>query len=434
MKGLVVGGTASGVGKTVATLAVIRAFQREGLAVQPAKAGPDFIDPSHHAVVADRPSRTLDTWLEGESGLRRNYHRGAGDVCVVEGVMGLYDGQRDSTAAVAAALDLPVVLVVDASAGAESVGATALGFRAYAERFDRDVRVAGVIARGAHGGSHERSIRDALPPELTYCGRIESDPDLEIPDRHLGLHLGEEAPLSTAALDRAASTLLIDRLRELAGAPAPDPEPRTESTTNGTRVAIARDRAFSFVYPAVRERLESAGEVITFSPVAGDDVPEADAVYLPGGYPERFAAALADSSTLDELSEVAAAARPIFGECGGFIALASSLRTIDGTSHEMAGVLPAHVEMCDRYQALGHVELEACRRTLTADRGETLRGHAFHYSRAAIDRDATLAFDVDGDAGIDGGRDGLTEYSTLGTYAHVHAASGAFDTLLERSR
>ncbi|WP_136687285.1 cobyrinate a,c-diamide synthase [Halorhabdus amylolytica] len=434
MKGLIVGGTASGVGKTVATLAVMQAFQREGLSVQPAKAGPDFIDPSHHETVVDRPSRTLDTWLEGEDGLCRNYHRGEGDVCVVEGVMGLYDGGRCSTADVAATLDLPVVLVVDASAGAESVAATALGFRAYAQRNGLDVRVAGVIAQQAHGGSHERSIREALPSELEYCGRILPDSDLEISDRHLGLHLGEEAAISEAALDRAGAHLRIERLREITDEPAPDPGPRqTVGAGEEPRVAVARDRAFRFVYPAVRQRLAAAGELVTFSPVAGDDIPEADAVYLPGGYPERFAAELAGGPALATLAEKAAQGLPIYGECGGFMVLAESLTTTDGETHDMAGVLPATVEMRERYQALGHVELTVGRRTPIGDAGDTLRGHEFHYSTTTLDGDAALAFDVDGE-GIADGRDGLREYDTLGTYAHVHAESGAFDTLLERSR
>lgn len=181
MKGLVLGGTASGVGKTVATLATIRALEDAGHAVQPAKAGPDFIDPSHHERVTGRPSRTLDLWLQGEDGLRRNYARGEGDVCVVEGAMGLYDGDGSSTAAVAETLGLPVVLVVDASAGMESVAATALGFRAYADRIGRGIDVVGVIAQRAHGGRHADGIREALPDDLTYFGRIPPNDDLAVP-------------------------------------------------------------------------------------------------------------------------------------------------------------------------------------------------------------------------------------------------------------
>ncbi|MFQ3319834.1 MAG: cobyrinic acid a,c-diamide synthase, partial [Natronomonas sp.] len=186
MNGVVLAGTSSGVGKTVASLAVLRALQRAGHDPQPAKAGPDFIDPSHHAVVCDRPSRSLDPWLCGEVGCRRNYWRGTGDICIVEGMMGLYDG-TNSTAYVAETLDLPVVLVVDAKAGMESVAAQALGFREYAAEADRDIDVIGVLAQRAHGGRHESGIRDALPDVLEYVGRIPPLSGLEIPDRHLGL-------------------------------------------------------------------------------------------------------------------------------------------------------------------------------------------------------------------------------------------------------
>jgi cobyrinic acid a,c-diamide synthase len=430
MKGVVLAGTASGVGKTVATLAVIRGLQRAGHEVQPAKAGPDFVDPSHHAVVAGRPSRTLDVWLEGETGLRRNYHRGDGDVCVVEGVMGLYDGDQSSTAAVAEALDLPVVLVVDASAGMESVAATALGFRAYADQIDRDVDVVGVVAQRAHGGRHERGIVDALPDDLAYFGRIPPRSALEIPERHLGLHMGDEHPLDRDSLDAAAETLRVERLLEVASEP-PRPADRPARAPRDVRVAVPRDGAFRFVYPAVRERLRARADVVTFAPTAGDDLPEADGVYLPGGYPERHAAALADGPALSSLRRAAQDGVPVFGECGGMMALGQHLTTQEGTTHEMAGVLPVSVTMHDRYQALDHVELRAREATPVADRAARLRGHEFHYSAASADSDARFAFDVVRGTGIDGTHDGVTEYRTVGTYAHVHAASGAFDAFVD---
>jgi cobyrinic acid a,c-diamide synthase len=429
VKGLVVAGTRSGVGKTVATQTVIRALQGTGRTVQPAKAGPDFIDPSHHGAVADRPSRTLDCWLEGEDGLRRNYHRGEGDVCVVEGVMGLYDGDASSTAMVAEALDLPVVLVVDGSAGMESVAATAHGFRDYAATAGRDIDVAGVVAQRTHGGRHGRGIREALPPELTFVGRIPPDDRLEIPDRHLGLYDAAEASVPTDALDDAAETIDADRLLDIAGE-AVDAQTELDDTARGpTTVAVARDDAFRFVYPATIERLGGPDGIRTFSPVAGDSLPLADAVYLPGGYPELEAAALADSETVAALADAAAAGTPIFGECGGLMALSESLTTVDGDRYDMAGVLPAHVTMHDRYQALDHVQLRATAATPIAERDATLSGHEFHYSSATLDGDARLAFDVERGDGIADGRDGLLEYHTLGTYAHFHAASGAFDRL-----
>ncbi|MDS0276930.1 cobyrinic acid a,c-diamide synthase [Halomicroarcula sp. S1AR25-4] len=428
MKGVVLAGTASNVGKTVATLATLSALEQAGYDPQPAKAGPDFIDPSHHEALVGNPSRSLDPWLAGEEGTRRTYWRGEGDVCVVEGMMGLYDGTKASTARVAEVLDLPVVLVVDAKSGMESVGATALGFQQYAERIGRDIDVVGVLAQRAHGGRHAEGIRDALPEELRYLGRIPPTPDLDIPDRHLGLQMGSEAAIDEAALAEAGETIDADGVAEIARDP-PSASPADPSRTDAT-VAVARDAAFCFVYPSTVERVRERGSVATFSPLAGDPVPEADAVYLPGGYPELHAADLAESSTLDELGTLAADGLPVYGECGGLMALSETLTTADGDTYEMAGVLPADVEMCDRYQALDHVELEASFDTPVATAGTRRRGHEFHYSSATVDADARFAFEVVRGDGIDGDHDGLTEYQTVGTYCHAHAASGAFDQLL----
>jgi cobyrinic acid a,c-diamide synthase len=433
MKGVVLAGTSSGVGKTVATLATLKALEDAGYHPQPAKAGPDFIDPSHHEALVDTPSRTLDPWLAGADGMRRTYWRGEGDICVVEGVMGLYDGSKTSTAAVAEGLDLPVVLVVDAKAGMESVAATALGFAQYADRVGVDIDVAGILAQRAHGGRHADGIRDALPDDLTYFGRLPPMSELEIPDRHLGLHMGSEAGLDRDALSTAAETIDVERLVETARAPpeVATTEPNNDSLPTDRRVAVAQDSAFCFTYPSVLERLRSEAIVEPFSPVAGDPVPDADAIYLPGGYPELHGEALEAGGTLDGIADRAADGRPVYGECGGLMALSESLTTTDGDTYEMAGVLPADIEMRDRYQALDHVELDARGETVTASAGDSLRGHEFHYSAATLGNDASFAFDMVRGDGIDGDHDGLTEYTTLGTYCHCHAESGAFDQLLE---
>jgi cobyrinic acid a,c-diamide synthase len=431
MRGVVLGGTSSGVGKTVAALAATHALEAAGHDIQPAKAGPDFIDPSHHEAVTGTPSRTLDLWLEGETGLRRNYHRGSGDICVIEGVMGLYDGDGSSTAMVAEALDLPVVLVVDGKAGMESVAATALGFREFADRIGRDVDVAGVLVQRAHGGRHASGIREALPDELTYVGRIPPREDLSIPDRHLGLHMGEEAALPREALHEAAGTIRAERLAGIAREPPGSPAERpTDSADSRPRIAVARDRAFCFVYPATAEYLRDLARVETFSPLAGDGLPPADGVYLPGGYPELHAERLSDSDALATLSERVSEGLAVLGECGGMMALAESLTTADGERHEMAGVLPAAVAMRDRYQALDHVELAATGAAPAAMSGETYRGHEFHYSEADVSRDARFAFDVERGDGIADGRDGLREHEVLGQYCHWHAASGAVEAFV----
>jgi len=426
MKGVVLGGTSSGVGKTVAALATMRALADAGHDPQPAKAGPDFIDPSHHAAVAEKPSRSLDPWLAGEDGTLRTYHRGEGDVCVVEGMMGLYDGTKVSTARVAEVLDLPVVLVVDAKAGMQSVGATALGFQQYAATAGVDIDVVGVLAQRAHGGRHADGIREALPDDIRYLGRVPPTPDLEIPDRHLGLEMGTEAPLGGDALDAAAETVDAEAIADIAREPpaAPPASPPESART----LAVADDAAFCFRYPSLTDRFRGAVE--PFSPLAGDPVPAADAVYLPGGYPELHAETLSESATLDAVASRAAEGLPTYGECGGLMALAESLTTVEGDRYEMAGVLPADVTMRERYQALDHVELRARRDSPVAGAGGRRRGHEFHYSAASVAGDATFAFDVERGEGIDGDRDGLTEYATVGTYCHVHPESGALDALL----
>ncbi len=436
MKGFVLGGVSSGVGKTVATLAIIRALDEAGYDVQPAKAGPDFIDPSHHEAIAGRASRTLDLWLEGDDGLRRNYARGEGDICVIEGVMGLYDGDGSSTAMVAEALGLPVVLVVDAKAGMESVAATAYGFREYAATIGREIEVAGIIAQRAHGGRHEQGIRDALPENMEYFGRIPPSSDLEIPDRHLGLAMGQEATLPHDALTEAVEHLNVERLVDVGRAP-PQLEARSfrasipsDSTTK--TVAVASDAGFCFRYPATIEQLRERAIVRTFSPVAGDPVPACDGVYLPGGYPELYAERLAESPTLSELGARGSDGLSVFGECGGLMAMSQSLTTTAGETYEMAGILPADVEMCDRYQALNHVELEATADGLTAENGASIRGHEFHYSKATVDSDVRFGFETVRGEGIDGDHDGLLEYNSLGTYTHVHPESGAFVRFVEK--
>jgi cobyrinic acid a,c-diamide synthase len=431
VKGVVIAGTASGVGKTVATLAIARSLKQSGHRVAPAKAGPDFIDPGHHEALLGRPSRTLDPWLEGEDGLRRTYARDDGDVRLVEGMMGLYDGDT-STAAVAAGLDVPVVLVVDASAGMESVAATALGFREYASESPHDVDVTGVVAQRAHGGRHEEGIRDALPDDVTYVGRVPPDDELEIPERHLGLHLGTQAPVPEDALDRAADGIRVERVLELAREPPWTPPADRRAEGVDATVAVAHDEAFAFRYPTTVDRLRSRATVETFSPVAGDPLPDCDGVYLPGGYPELHAGSLANSSALDALADRAAKGLPVLGECGGLMALAETLTTAEEETHSMAGVLPADVQMHDRYQALDHVELEARRDGPTARSGDAVRGHEFHYSSADVGSDARFAFDVERGSGIDGDHDGLHEYDVLGTYAHVHAESGAFDAFIDQ--
>jgi cobyrinic acid a,c-diamide synthase len=432
LPGVVLAGTAPKVGKTVATLAVCRALERAGRTPVAAKVGPDFVDPSHHAAVLGRPSRTLDPWVAGDDGVRRAYARSAddGDVCVVEGTLSVSEGSVN-TATVAEALDLPVVLVVDAETGMERVAATALGFRAYADRRGYDVDIVGVLAARAHGGRHEQGIRAAVDG-LRYVGRTPPLGDLSIPDRHLDVALGDPPPIAAETLDAAARQIRVGVLLELLRRPETETRPSLRAADEtGVTVGLAADEAFRFVYPGTRDRFAARATVEPFSPVAGDPLPACDVVHLPGGYPERHAATLSSSGTLRELAAAAADGLPVFGTGGGLVALGESMTVDDGETYGMAGVLPVSTRLADRPVASDHVGVRAREDCLIAPAGGTRRGYEHHYSAATAAPDARYAFETVRGAGVDGVNDGLYEYRTLGSFTHFHAGSGAFDYLLE---
>ncbi len=431
MKGVIIAGTSSGVGKTVATLVVLRALENLGEDPQPAKIGPDYIDPSHHRALTGKPSRTLDLWLEGRRGVIENYHRGKGSICVAEGVMGLYDGSRSSTAKVAEILGLPIVLVVDGSAGMESVAATALGFKEYAEYRELDIEIAGIISQKTNPGSHEQGIRDGLPEELNFFGNIPPVMDLDIPERHLGLFMGGQSTVSEEELDRAGRGIDAELLLETAREPD---KPERQSPSNqvdhkNLTIGMAYDPAFNFVYPRTREELKKA-ELVTFSPLDGDQVPDVDGIYLPGGYPELHPNQLSKSLTIEEIAAKAEDGVPIFGECGGMMVMCRSLVTKDGQEYEMTGILQAEVEMVEDLQGLGYVELEGETDSPICSTGNRLKGHEFHYSRIKVQSEADFAFRVKRGEGMGEGYEGLVGYNSIGTYAHFHPESGAFEGFL----
>jgi cobyrinic acid a,c-diamide synthase len=372
LPGVVLAGTASDVGKTVATPAVCRALERTGRTPVAAKAGPGFVDPSHHAAVLGRPARTLDPRVAGDDGVRRAYARGAGsgDVCVVEGMLGVYEGSVN-TAAVAEALDLPVVLVVDAETGMERVAATALGFKQYAERRDYDIDIVRRLAASAHGGRHEAGIRDAVDGvRPTY--RTPPLDGLSIPDRHLDPESDADPPIAADVLDAAARQIRPEVVLDLVRRPGLDTRSSLRAADEtGLIVGVAADEVFRFVRPSTRGRLAARATLEPFSPVAGDPVPDYDVVYLPGGYPERHAATLSSSETLADLAAVAADGWPVFGPGGGLMALGESITTASGEGYGMAGVLPVSTHLSDRIVASDHVGVRAREDCLLAPAGGT---------------------------------------------------------------
>src|SRR5713101_3719986 len=384
LSAIVVAGTHSGVGKTSVTLGLIGALRRRGLTVQPFKVGPDFIDPLHHQHASGRPPRNLDGWmLDPETNLQR-FARASADagVAVIEGVMGLFDGsdgksERGSTAEMAKLLDIPVLLVIDASAMARSAAALIHGYTS----FDPDLRVAGVILN---------NVASAVP----ILGALPRAKDLVVPERHLGLHLPHEArseyveELATLIeahidLDALLRSSAIDRL------PAP---PATPSLPARARLAVARDEAFCFYYTDNLELLEQAGaELVPFSPIS-DPLPEnIDGIYIGGGYPELHADKLASNKTTrDAIREFASAGGPIYAECGGLMYLAHALE-LDGQAHPMCGVFPFSAAM-PAPLAIAYVEITTNCGLFGS--GQTARGHLFHHSAIADDPDTDRCYEL----------------------------------------
>jgi len=394
---IVIAGTSSGAGKTTVATGLIAALARRGAKPAPFKVGPDFIDPSYHALAAGRPGRNLDAFLSGPeliAPLARHGARGA-EIAVIEGVMGLFDGasgrgELASTAHVAKLLRAPVVLVVDGAAMARSVAAVVHGFRT----FDPDVDVAAVILNRVGSDHHEQLLREALAPlAVPVLGALRREEGIAAPERHLGLvPAGERESVTRAALDALAAALArdadLDALLALARAapalpgpawsPEPEPEPAGPPPL-AARIAIARGPAFSFHYEENLELLRAAGaELAPFDPLADEALPpDAGALILAGGFPEVFGAELAANAPLRaEVAAFAASGRPVLAECGGLLFLCERL-----DEHEMCGVLPARARMGERLAALGYREATARTATAWLPAGARVRGHEFHYAR-----------------------------------------------------
>ncbi len=427
--GLLVAGTHSGAGKTTVTLGLLAALRRRGLTVQPFKCGPDFIDPTLHRLVTGRVSYNLDPRMCGPDFVRDCYarHAAEADIAVVEGVMGLFDGGAGSSAALARLLDLPVVLVLDARAMAESAAAIVKGFA----ELDPRLRLLGVICNRVGGGRHLDMLREAIGQHcrVELLGGLAREADFVIPERHLGLYMGDEAPLSAAALERLATEVTaaidLDRLLALAATAAPQPVPAPSfvavaAAAPRVRLGVARDAAFCFYYEDNLALLAAAGaELLEFSPLTDSELPSGlDGIYLGGGYPEMYAGQLADNRAMrDTIRRWSEAGRPLYAECGGFMYLCEAISDGEGRSFPMAGIFPTTARMPADRAVLGYREVTLTAPGLLGPAGSRLRGHEFHYSTIdpmpdEIERVYRLA---------DGRAEGYTRHRhTLGSYLHLH--------------
>jgi cobyrinic acid a,c-diamide synthase len=423
-RGIVIAAPRSGAGKTTIALGLLRALRRRGTAVQPFKCGPDYIDPAFHTAAAARPSINLDTWAmrpELIAHLVRAYAADA-DFCLAEGVMGLFDGVAErgqcgngSTADLAALTGWPVVLVLDVAAQAETAAAVVLGCMTYR----RDLKIAAVILNQVGSPRHASLVSDPIHRlGIPVLGGVQRRASIALPERHLGLVQAGETGALDAVLDNIASVVAeavdIDALSSLAQPLAQAPSGGVSALPpSGQRIALAQDRAFSFMYPHVIDGWRSAGaEILPFSPLA-DEAPAAacDAVWLPGGYPELHAGALAAAGRFRSVMHAAAARGvPIHGECGGYMVLGAGLQDAEGARHPMLGLLGVETSFATRRLHLGY-------RRARFDGADVL-GHEFHYATVLANPDAPLAAITDA-GGTAVAESGSRRGSVSGTFFHM---------------
>ncbi|WP_124727608.1 cobyrinate a,c-diamide synthase [Staphylospora marina] len=437
---VVIAGTGSGTGKTTVTLGLMAALGQRGLNVQGFKVGPDFIDPGFHTAVTGRPSRNLDTWMVPHDTVSEIFLRGSegSDLAVVEGVMGLFDGRgpmddAGSTAELAALLQAPVILVVDVSGMARSSAAVVRGF----QTMRPDVRVCGVIANRCGGEGHFRIIRDAVEQMcgIPVIGWLPDEPEVRLPERHLGLVPALERAETDSVMARIGSLVSrhvdLDLLEKLAQeAPALKWPGRRVFVSayppvkHGPVIAVALDDAFHFYYRDNFDLLELNGAKLRFfSPLADEPVPEeADGLWFGGGFPEEFADRLAaNERTKASIREAVRKGLPIYAECGGYMYLGREITDRQGNVWPMVGVVPASFRMEDRLVAIGYREVTAAVDSVLHSKGERARGHEFHWSSMTSTDPYPAAYEA-----ADGSRipaDGYVRRNLLAGYTHLHFAS-----------
>ncbi|MCF6274098.1 MAG: cobyrinate a,c-diamide synthase [Rhodobacteraceae bacterium] len=421
LNGLIIAAPSSGAGKTVVTLGILRALRRRGVDISSAKSGPDYIDPAFHEAATGKPCVNLDAWAMEPQALRAMAHHQPGRLLLVEGAMGLFDGApvaespmgKGSVADLAEILELPVVLVIDVARQAQSVAAIVAGLKGFRD----GVRVVGVILNRVGSERHRQMIERAIG-DVPVLGAIPRDGRMERQSRHLGLvQAREDSTLESfvnGAADVVAATVDLDHLSKLA-APLLKDDTVTRLAPLGQHIAIAQDTAFAFAYPHILAGWQAAGASLSFFSPLADEAPDktADAVFLPGGYPELHAGKIAGNTIFKTSMRESAA--EIYGECGGYMVLGKSMVDAEGTRHEMLGLLPVETSFADRKLHLGYRKLSA----LTGPyKGQILNAHEFHYSRI-IEMEPPNLFKSSDSMGVGLGKVGHRRKNTSGSFAHI---------------
>jgi cobyrinic acid a,c-diamide synthase len=435
--GLIIAAPQSGAGKTTVTLALVAALRRRGLKVSAAKAGPDYIDPAFHAAASGSAAVNLDSWAMPQALLDMLAVRAvdSADMFVIEGVMGLFDGapakagRCGATADLAAHFDLPVVLVLDVARQAQSAAAIARGFAAH----DPAVKIAGVILNRTASERHRALVADAISAVgLPVFGVLPRDAALSLPERHLGLVQAAEHADLAALIERLAETAERHfNLDAIIAAAAPlTLQARRDHHAGflpppGQRIALAQDRAFSFVYPHVLQAWRGAGaEILPFSPLA-DEAPaqHADSCWLPGGYPELHAEPLAAAQNFAKGLRRFAQTRPVHGECGGYMVLGQSIKDSDGRSHAMTGLLGHTTSFAQRKLHLGYRAARLLSDGVLGPKGARVRGHEFHYASLAAAGDDEPFAELSNSEGRTLGKGGGRRGHVSGAFFHAIASA-----------
>ena len=430
MKGVVIAGTGSGAGKTSITTGLLSKLSRS-MKVQAFKVGPDFIDPMYHSLATGRVARNLDTFLMSKDTVRNLVHHSSkdADLCIVEGVRGLYEGlsgtsDECSTAEMAKILGFPVILVVNARSLTRSAAAMINGFKS----FDPEINIAGVIFNNVSGTQHERKLRAATEryTDVEIVGMVGRDKRNAIGERHLGLKtINENGRKDIEPLESMVSSVDTDRLMDIVEtSEAPDIETRNPYAVHdcGLKAAVPMDDAYCFYYNENIECMRAAGmDVRTFSPVAGDSLPDADFYYIGGGYPELFLKEISENRDfLEGLRTASDDGKMILGECGGLMTMCSSIEDKTGI-YRMSGIFDAESRMCGRHGPTYVIADTTSDNPLFPKM--TIRGHEFHYSEVVPRAGYRYGYLMSRGIGVDNKHDGLVRNRSLGSYVHQHALS-----------
>lgn len=461
-------------GKTIVSIGLCKAFRRKGFSVQPFKKGPDYIDPSWLTVATGRSCRNLDLFLIPKEKLIRFFwqaSRGV-DLAIIEGAMGLYDGLDSvgygTSAEIARLLNVPILLTVNATRMTDSIAAMVTGY----QHFDPDIHIAGIILNQVAGNRHERKLRNAVEKycKIPIVGSIPRDPELHIPERHLGLIPSRESEKADSTVEhigrKMEAFLDLDHILAIAREftpPHPTPLPRGEREdkecplptggrgiyekhlpegerklnrhllpfgeregvrgreTRTVRIGILRDRVFNFYYPENLEALAEAGAEIIVINSLQDRLPEIDGLYIGGGFPEFFLEELEGNRGLrQDIARAAEDGLPVYAECAGLMYLCRDIHW-QNRRYEMVGIIPAEIEMCQRPQGHGYVMAEVTMENPLFPEGLTIRGHEFHHSKLHKLNGINFAYQIRHGQGIDGKRDGIVYKNVFASYTHLHA-------------